>query len=41
MSDLKQHHAIEVIHLMINQAIYNDLCTGLAYGTPPIPITLF
>jgi hypothetical protein len=37
MSDA-QDLLIDVIHQQLNQAISFNLYTGLAYGTPPIPI---
>jgi hypothetical protein len=37
MSDAEEHD-LDVIHQRLNQAISLNLYTGLAYGTPPIPI---
>ena len=40
MSNAEMHHLIHasLSHQLLNRAVWFHLYTGLAYGTPPIPV---
>ena len=38
MSNAENHPISSLFHLLLTRAVWFHLSTGLAYGTPPIPI---